>query len=83
MKVFGIELSDYGPTALCALFIILVFLGYWVPRRQADKWEEAAKRSDALNDKLADNFDLVIQLLRGLTKEAGVKERPHKDRSEP
>lgn len=70
MTVFGVSLSDYGPAALCALFIILIFLGYWVPRRDRDYWRSAALKSAEQVDKLIESIEPMSGFIRELKRQA-------------
>jgi hypothetical protein len=69
MTVFGIHLTDYGPEALCALFIILVFLGYWVPRKDRDYWRDAALKSSEQVDKLIESVEPMVSIVKELKEQ--------------
>jgi len=62
--MFGVELGNYGPSSLVALFVIAIALGYLVPRwmhiqRIKDKDELIANLRKAL-DKRDEQFDKLI-----------------------
>ena len=76
MEVFGIKLTSYGPEALCALFIILVFLGYWVLKRDRDYWRNAALKSSEQVDKLIESLDPMVAFISELKKQTVEREKP-------
>lgn len=76
MEVFGIKLTEYGPTALCALFIILIFLGYWVPRKDRDYWRDAALKSADQVDRLIASVEPMVNFITELKKQAEAIRKP-------
>jgi hypothetical protein len=81
MSVFGITLSDYGPEALVALFIILIFLGVWVPGREARRWQQAAERSADQVDQLIESLEPILAVIRSLKEQTGEKPKQGGDPS--
>lgn len=64
MKIGPIELTEWGPTALVALFVILIFLGVWVPGREARRWQQAAERSADQVDRLIESIDPMVKFIK-------------------
>lgn len=69
MKVFGIELTEWGPTALVALFVILIFLGVWRPGREIKQWQTAAEKSAAQVDRLIESVEPMVKFIRELKEQ--------------
>lgn len=69
MDVLGIHLNDYSAEALVALFVILIFLGVWVPRREVTKWQRAAERSADQVDKLIASVDPMVKFIGKLKEQ--------------
>lgn len=64
MKIGPIELTEWGPTALVALFVILIFLGVWVPGREARRWQRAAERSADQVDALIESVEPMVKFIK-------------------
>jgi hypothetical protein len=64
ISVLGVSLGDYSGEALAALFVILVFLGVWVPRSQVKMWQQSAQRSADQVDTLIKSIEPVLAYIR-------------------
>jgi hypothetical protein len=74
MTVFGITLGDYGAGALLALFIVLIFLGRWVPSKERDQWRDLALKSADQVDRLIESVEPMVKFITEL-KERSPKQR--------
>lgn len=83
MTIFGISLTDYGAGALVALFIILIFLGRWVPSRERDQWRELALKSADQVDRLIESVEPMVKFISELKEQQAVRDRAPEQRGGP
>lgn len=69
MEIFGLKITDYSAEGLVALFIILIFLGYWVPRRDRDYWRTAALKSAEQVDKLIESVQPMVIFIKEIKEQ--------------
>ena len=69
ISVFGISLGDYSGEALSALFVILIFLGVWRPKREVDEWRKAAERSADQVDRLIASVEPMVKFIQELKEQ--------------
>lgn len=78
ITVLGVTIGDYSGEALAAVFVILIFLGVWVPRRDRDQWRSAALKSADQVDKLLDSLKPIVEYVEAQQRWAqteGMRER--------
>lgn len=60
MEIFGLKLTEYGPEALNALFIILLFTGRVVMAKDRDFWRNSALKSADQVDRLIETLEPIL-----------------------